>query len=987
MKPERWQQITDLYHAAIARDPAERVPFLDQACGGDADLRQRVERLVEAHEQAGDFIGSPAFETAPELLVAEDPTPRPTLVSGARLGPYEIVALVGTGGMGEVYRARDTRLDRTVAVKVLPSHLSTDPDRRQRFEREARAVSSLNHPHICALYDVGHQDGIDYLVMEYVEGETLAERLQRRLLPLDLGLRYAAEIADALDKAHREGVTHRDLKPGNVMLTKSGTKLLDFGLAKLKTTPDRTPISRLSPPPTDARPLTGEGMLLGTFQYMAPEQLEGKDADARSDIWALGCVIYEMATGPRASPRKGQPDLISAILKDDPAAIASVRPLTPAALDRLVKKCLARDPDERWQSAHDLVSELGWIAEGLSQRAAGAPTPADRRRERALWALAVVILTTAAAVVGRGFGTREATPVRTSRRALMGVDSEVPVGAPGFSKSIAISRDGRQVAYVAFAKGFTYGLRLQSFGGYESTPLAGTDRGVDPFFSPDGRWVGFFASGKLKKVAVTGGSVVTLAEAPEPHGGVWGADDMILYAPSGTGGLWRIPASGGEPKELTRPDASRGEVAHGMPSLLPDGRYALFASRPKDGSWNDGRILMLDLATGGIRVLLDVGKGGHTPIFVRTGHLVFARAEGSPAAGTGSILAIAFDPEIGRVEGSPTTVLDHVVGNVLGWVQAVVSDEGTLLYAASDAQTPRRLVWVDRNGHGHPALDAAQSYEHPRLSADGTRALVGIRDAGADVWLADLTRGTLTRLTFDPGEEESAVWMPDGRSFGFAATRAASDRVTLRKPADGSGAEELLLKHDGHHHLGALSPDGRFLAYSEISHVAGRRIGWDVWIASLGSKPDARQLLATAATEQAPSFSPDGHFIAYSSDESGRPEVYVQVFPGPGRKWQVSAGGGTEPLWAPGGREIFYRSGDKMMAVAVRSQPHFSLGTPRILFEGRYGRNPWGERDYDVSRDGSRFLMVSVAERQGVEPLHVVFDWFEELKQKVPLRR
>ncbi len=626
-----------------------------------------------------------------------------TLAAGSRLGPYEILSPVGAGGMGEVYRARDTRLERTVAIKVLPAHLSQSEELRQRFEREAKTISQLSHPHICALYDVGQavleEDRrqalgagrqISYIVMEYLEGETLTDRLVKGPLPTDQVLRYGIEMADALDKAHRQGIVHRDLKPGNVMLTKSGVKLLDFGLAKAFERPldaagreqaaaaqhplakrNLTALSTVMGGPN----LTQEGTILGTFQYMAPEQLEGKETDARTDIFAFGAVLYEMATGKKAFEGKSQASLIAAILTADPAPVSAIQPMTPPALDRVVKTCLAKDPEDRWQSAHDIGSELTWIAQGGSQAALAAARPGARRKP--VWIFTAALLTAAAfaGFLGWKLGTGRMPP-RPIIRFSLPLTSPLAVQEPWWRPAIALSPDGRSLVYAAQRAGDTQ-LYLRRLDQPESTPLPGTEGGSGPFFSPDGQWVGFFAGLKLLKVPIAGGAPVTVCEAASGRGASWGSDDTIVFAGSFYGGLSRVPASGGTPRPLAVLDPKKGERSHRWPEILPGGKAVLFAVGV-GGSWDEARIVVQPVDTGDRRILVE---GGSQPRYVPAGYIVYGRG--------GSLLAVPFDRQRLKVTGSPFQVVERVATEESGAVEFTFSADGSLVYLPTLEGWPR----------------------------------------------------------------------------------------------------------------------------------------------------------------------------------------------------------------------------------------------------------------------------------------------------------
>src|SRR6202142_1637570 len=647
--PERWQEMKKVLAGALERTPAERRSYLDQTCAEPA-LRRELESLIAAHEQ-GDtsFMEQPAIE-------------RGALKSGAKLGPYEILASIGAGGMGEVYRAKDTRLDRIVAIKILADHDGSKPELSERFEREARAISSLNHPPICTLYDVGHQDGVDYLVMEYLEGETLAARLAKGPLPLDQVLKYAIEIADALSKAHHKGITHGDRKPGNIMLTKSGAKLLDFGLAKLRQQASPSvPISQVS---TAAGAITAPGMILGTLQYMAPEQVEGKGADARTDIFAFGTVVYEMATGKKAFEGKSHASLIAAILEREPPPVSSLQPMTPPALDRVVKTCLAKDPDDRWQTARDLEIELKWIAEGDSQVMSSTPTAA-KKGIRAPGPRALV-LSLGALFLGAAIASLAVLNLKpsSSPRPVTRAVITLPPGqalAMTLGPAVALSPDGTHLAYAA-TQGGPRQLYFRAMDSLEARPIAGTEGAVNPFFSPDGQWLGFFADGKLRKISVNGGAAVTLGDAVG-RGASWGSRGMIAFTPTQGSPLLQVSDAGGAPQPLAH--LEKGEPSQLWPEFLPGGKALLFAG----GNPALPEVAVHSIATGERRNLV---QGATQPRYALSGHLVYAQG--------GNLMAAPFDPQRLAVTGAAVRVVQGVMQTAYGATQYSLSATGSLVY-------------------------------------------------------------------------------------------------------------------------------------------------------------------------------------------------------------------------------------------------------------------------------------------------------------------
>jgi Tol biopolymer transport system component len=891
------------------------------------------------------------------------------LTSGTRLGPHEILSAIGVGGMGEVYRARDTRLNRIVAIKALPTHLADRSELRERFEREARTIASLNHPHICTLFDIGQHDGIDYLVMEYLEGETLAHRLLKGSLPLEQVLQYAIEISDALDKAHRKGVTHRDLKPGNIMLTKTGTKLLDFGLAKLKA--EAAPANvQLSELPTANDPLTAQGTIVGTLQYMAPEQLEGKEVDARTDIFAFGAVLYEMATGKRAFEGKSQASLIVAIMEREPPAMSSLQPMTPPALDRVVKKCLRKERDDRWQSARDISDELKWIAEGGSQ-AGLAPTAAVKGSRALGWrelVIALGALLLISAVVGLGTWNLKTSPLLSVSRLAINLPPGQQLAGLENGPALALSLDGTHLAYVA-RQGGTQQLYLRAMDSLEAKPIPGTDGAVNPFFSPDGQWVGFFAGQKLKKVSVSGGGALTLGDAALSRGASWGKQGMIAFSPMMASVIRQVSDAGGASQPLTR--LEKGENTQRWPEFLPGGQAVLFAAGSTANFWTDAQVVVQLVGSGERRNLV---QGGMNPRYASSGHLIFAQA--------GNLMAEPFDPQQLTATAAANPVVEGVLQSPFsGAAQYSFSATGSLVYVPGAVQSNQsKLVWVNRNGAEQTLAAAAHAYVSPRLSPDGRRVAVGITEQESQTWLYDLSRETLTRFTFEKNMNIYPTWTPDGKRIAFDSSRDGPQNLFWQM-ADGSGGLERLATSEYSNAPMSWSPDGQLLAFIEITPTTG----YDIWVLRMSDRK-AEPFLRTPFNEGVPQFSPDGRWLAYISDESGRFEVYVQPYPGPGGKWQISTEGGREPVWNHNGRELFYRSGDKMMAVDIVTQPGFTAGKPRTLFEGQYQPTAATFPNYDVSLDGQRFLMLKPVDQAQASPtqINVVLNWFEELKQKVP---
>jgi serine/threonine protein kinase len=892
-----------------------------------------------------------------------------TLTDGARLGPYEILSPLGAGGMGEVYRARDTRLDRTVAIKVLAAHLSSSPEVRQRFEREAKTISQLSHPHICALHDVGREGDTEYLVMEYLEGETVAERLLRGPLPLEQTLRFGIQIADALDKAHRQGIVHRDLKPSNVMITKSGVKLLDFGLAKA-VAPATQP-STLTSLPTQLN-LTQEGTILGTFQYMAPEQLEGKEADARTDIFAFGCVLYEMATGTKAFAGTSQASLIGAILHTDPPPISTAQPMSPPALDHIVKKCLAKDPEERWQNAADLASELNWIREGGSQTGVPAPVVSRRRsRERLVWIVAAVLLAATIGLTARLL-SRPAPAASVLRASILPPEDSEFVSTWIDAGPVEISPDGERIVFTARKGESPNLLWLRKLSESNARPLAGTEGAQRPFWSPDGQHIGFFADRFFKKIDVDGGPVFTLAPGTESRGGTWNRDGVILFTPDARGPVHRVSANGGKVTEATVYGAT--DSTHRYPHFLPDGRHFLYLVRHGSGAGRgrDPEIRVGSLGSRDSKLVLNVASN----VVYASGHLLYVRE--------GALVAQEFDLDRLAVKGEPVTLVPDVLMDER-FSRGVFSTSGNavLVYQTGKGQTLTALRWLDRNGAtlgtvGEPALFFNGG--DPEISPDGKRAtasIVDLRTGQTDIWMIDLATGTRRRFTTGAGSKEWCTWSPDG---GRVAHSVSNPRGTgydiVLKPIGGSEPEVMLVSEPVEFQAPlSFSPDGNFFLYAKRKN---ERSG--LWVLPLTGDRKPRLFMASPAIQQMARFSPNGRYVAYQSDETGRFEIYVATFPGPGSRWQISQNGGVEPRWSRDGKELFYFAPDnRLMAARVTTDgPTFDVGVIQPLFQARSLGFTYR---YDVANDGKRFL-VDAGLPQDPSPITIVTNWTAELPKK-----
>ena len=943
-----------------------------------------------------------------------------SLTVGTRLGPYEITAPIGAGGMGEVYKAKDTRLDRSVAIKILPAEVSADPDRRARFEREARTIAGLTHPHICTLYDVGEEDPSTgsgqaalYLVMEHLTGETLAQCLEKGPLPLDQALTVATEIAEALTAAHRQGVIHRDLKPGNVMLTRTGAKLLDFGLAKLKGHGEQAAAASLTSTPTEHTPLTAEGLIVGTLQYMAPEQVEGRAADARTDLWALGAILYEMLTGKRAFAGDSAASLIGNIMHAEPPALATLQPLTPPAVDRLVRKCLAKDPDGRWQSASDVADEARWIAHGSGAAApisavAVPGVPAGRLRRHPLLLVAAGLVLGALVIGALLWKMRPAGPARLITRSTVALTPAAQLGGSGigFSYNAGGSRtafawtpDGRALVFSGIRDKARL-LFVRHLDQDTAVPLEGTNGAQVPVVSPDGHWVAFFTflrgAGVIQKVPLQGGASQAIAEGlvGAPRGMAWGPGDQVLFGANGCntsvcgdeGRIWLAPGGPAPPTPVT--ELGPGELKHGLPQWLPGEGTFLYTVRKRDWSWGDEEVVVQSLLTKQRKVVLQNAADAR---YVPTGHLVFVRM--------GTLFAVPFDLAKLQVRGEPVAMQAGVVqaltgghgGDLTGAGQFAIAPTGHLAYLPGGIVPYRdyRLVSVDRKGLVTPLPAAPVRTYMPfvRLSPDGQRLAVGIYELSqSGLWRADLARqGELTNLTRE-GEPGSLSWFPDGRRITLAWQARGVPHVALQA-ADGTGSPESLRKD-------SLEPADWT---PDRKHLIGVKDG-DIMELDLDQPTGGLQpLVQTAANEIAPSLSPDGRWLAYASDTSGRSAVYLRPYPGPGERVPVSTGDALSgsPSWNSKGGELFFiaiASGRQRMMVApvdVSVTPP-RVGTPRQLFEHEW--NKLGlvcapTRCYDVALDGQRFFAVQaepVAPRPPTTQINLVLNWFEELKAKVP---
>jgi len=900
----------------------------------------------------------PAVGMAAEGLVKD----QVQALVGKQMGSYKILSLLGKGGMGEVYRALDTQLEREVAIKVLPAEFTQDPERLARFEREAKLLAALNHPNIAAIYGLEESDGIRFLVLELVEGETLGERLVKGALPVEKALEVCRQIAEGVEAAHEKGVIHRDLKPANVKITPEGkVKILDFGLAKAFE--GETSVTDISQSPTLTEEMTRAGVILGTAAYMSPEQAKGKPVDKRADIFAFGAMLYELLTGKRAFEGETITETIAKVLESEPNWDA-LPDTTPWTIRNLLRRCLTKDPHDRLRDIANVRIEIKMAVE---EPAMASPIGVGSTAQPPLWKVAIpwsiAVLAVLLAISIAFRSSRQSTSPPLTKFVI----APALVGSTTVGGNLAVSADGGHVLYRnSTVKG--YQLYLRSLDDLVERPIPGTENAVGPFFSPDGKSAAFFAGFQLKKVSLAGGSPTTLCEARGLRAsGSWGSDDTIVFSggyESGDG-LFRVSASGGEPEILTTPDLDKGETGYHFPHILPGGKTVLFTISRRSAN---PQIAALSLETGEQKILIEDGR---QPKYLNTGHFIYEQfATQSP---TGNLMVVPFDLATLAVIGDPVPVLQGV--RTSRSADYALSDEGTLVYIPTREES--RLVWVDRDGRTQRVTEIQRNFLVPRLSPDGTRLSVTVQDeaGGSNTWIYEIARDILTPFMVEGGSSR-AIWSPDGQQLIFASGQGPLNVNLFLMPIDGSAEAKQLTTGENVLLPTSWSPDG-LVAYVRIIIPNA-----DILVLSLEGEREPQTVLATQYDERNATFSPNGRWLAFTSDRSDQIEVYVKPYPGQGGIVQISTDGGLEPVWARSGKELFYRTGDQMMVVSVQADTTFKAEKPRLLFEGsyRYTLTTGVTSNYDVTADGQRFVMV----KEETTQINVVLNWFEELKRLVP---
>jgi serine/threonine protein kinase/Tol biopolymer transport system component len=969
MEPERWQQIERLYHAALERAEDQRAAFLRDACSDDDALRREVESLLVQESGAGGLLDRPLLEAAAKML-----EPLAASLIGRQLGHYQVISLLGVGGMGEVYEALDTKLGRDVAIKVLPERFSSDSERLARFQREARLLAALNHPNIATIHGLEQSDGIHYLVMELVPGETLAEKTKREgALPIEEALKITKQMAEALEAAQERSIIHRDLKPANVKVTPEGrVKVLDFGLAKAFAAELRADETLSALP-------TAQGVIMGTVGYMSPEQARGQELTKATDLWAFGCILFEILTGKRVFGGEGLTDILVEVVKTDPDW-KQLPEQTPPSIRRLLQRCLRKDRRHRLQDATgarlEIEEGLEFLASGGKQadlpgiiQSSGSPAvqsaPASAPSRKQKWvplvgvsALALIAIAGILVWLRRPFSS---APKQVSRFAINLAPGQRLAAVDQPSPALAISPDGSRLAYVANQGGRQQQVYIRNINSLAAVAIPESEGGYNPFFASDGKSIAFFVEGTLKKVSVGGGSPVSVASVPRislPMGGAWAADGSFILGFGNLPILERVPAEGSAAKPFTTLDSKRGETSHMWPSFLPGDQALLYTV--ERGPNTPNLTVERNLATGEQRELI---TGGSRPIYVASGHIVYADQN--------NLMAAPFDVKQLRVTGPPVAVVQGVMRcQQCGGGQFDIAKTGALVYIPEvRSAADRHIVWVDRMGKEEPISAAPGTYGKPELSPDGKR--IALASEG-QIRIYDIARDSLTQVTAGT----NPTWSADGQRVAYQRQANGDFNVFMQK-ADGTGEAEQLTTGSKRHAPGAFSGDGRFLAYTEVDPASGS----DIWILTLADHK-AKAFVTDPKDQSAPKFSPDGRWLVYTSDESGVREIFLRSASDTGRKLQISTDGGVEPLWNHNGREIFYWNGDQVMAVDINTSPSLSAGKPHQLFAAQYVRSQGNLPNWDVSSDGQHFAMLRAVELN-VTQLNVVLNWFEELRQRV----
>lgn len=894
---------------------------------------------------------------------------------GKTISNYKILEKLGEGGMGVVYKAHDTKLGREIALKALPEEFAQDRERLARFEREAKLLASLNHPNIATIYGLEESEGLNFLTLELVEGETLAEKLTSGPLKVQDALEMCRQIAEALESAHDKGIIHRDLKPSNIKVTpENKVKVLDFGLAKAFEVAEVGDAAGMDPykSPTLTVGSSRSGVIMGTAAYMSPEQARGKALDKRTDIWSFGCVFYELLTGQQLFIGETTSDMVAGILKQEPDWKALPKEL-PVRIRDLLRRCLQKDSNKRLHDIADARIEIEEVKskplEPTIENIAEAEEIQPGLKKQAFpWGVTAIIVVIVAIISSAAvwiLKTSPTPPPQSAKRFLVDLPSELRFGGTGYGNRLALSPDGKNLVYSAH-DGEKYQLYIRPLERLEATAIPGTENAIHPFFSPDGQQIGFFVEGRLKKVSLSGGIPLTICEA-DGRGATWSPDGNIVMGSQGKG-LMQVSSSEGIPQSLTTLDKENSETSHRYPQILPGGKAVLFTARRESGT-DDSRIAVCSLDTGEHRILFD--ETGFDARYVSSGHILYLRG--------GVLMAVPFDVHTLNVTESPVPLAINIHWGSDGNARFSISDDGTLVYFPLTGDIGKRsLVWVDRKGIEAPVAIGQYGYRVPRISPDGKKVAVSKYEGeNYDIWVYDVERGTLTRLTFE-GSNTTPAWTPDGKRLLFCSNRARVYDI-YSKRADGSEEAELFFSSEYLKWSPSFSDDGESLAYYEINPETQR----DIWTMQLKDK-SASPLINTSANERAPIISPNGRWVAYSSDESGRYEVFVSPYQKAAGKWPISTDGGTEPLWSPDGRELFYREKNRMMAVSIETSPSFKAGKPEMLFERMYYSYSYTS-SYDIHPDGSRFLMIKSEDEPESRQISIVLNWDEELKRLVPV--